>query len=231
MALGFHLTKFLLFAGLLLGLTQQTYAQTQTDAQTSREHLAAQVQIRRTHYGVPHIKADTLQAVGFGFGYCQAEDHLQNVMHSVVRARGELAETFGGQQNVESDFQNRQYQVRQRAIATYHRLDADFRSMLEGFAEGINHYVDLHRSELPEWIPTINGHDIAAHGLTGVARFAFDRDSIVEKFLASQQHGEACNAAQPNEDLLGSNMWAFAPQRTTSGNSILMGTGKTLNGY
>ena len=68
----------------------------QTTAAEPKE-LAQQVTIRRTAYGVPHIKADSLRAVAFGLGYCQAEDHLENIMRSMIRARGELAKTFGGE--------------------------------------------------------------------------------------------------------------------------------------
>lgn len=216
------LTKLVLIIGLGLLAMPPTFADQRA------ETLAKQVEIRRTQYGVPHIKADTLEAVAFGFGYCQAEDHLLNIMHSILRARGELAENFGGQDNVKSDFNNRQYQVRKRAIETFHRLDPDFRDMLEGFADGINHYVDLHRGELPDWVPTINGHDIAAHGLTGVARFAFNRQKIVEKFIASQntasqRKGAANLEVETSEDLFGSNMWAFSPERTKNGNTILLG--------
>ncbi len=210
-------TRLLLSGCILVAWTSQTFAENHA------EGLAKQVEIRRTQFGVPHIKADTLEAVAFGFGYCQAEDHLLNIMHSILRARGELAQNFGGESDIESDFRNRQYQVRKRAIETYHRLDSDFRSMLEGFADGINYYVQLHRNELPDWIPTINGHDVAAHGLTGVARFAFDRGGIVGKFLASQNKGEAYLAPEPSEDMFGSNMWALTPQRTTSGHAILLG--------
>ncbi len=221
MILSSRSNRYLLISGLVLLATIQAVAE-----EHGKDHaaqLAGQVQIRRTAYGVPHIKADTLEAVAFGFGYCQAEDHLLNIMHSILRARGELAENFGGQRNVESDFRNRQYQVRKRAIETYHLLDGDFRGMLEGFAGGINYYVQLHRGQLPDWVPTINGHDIAAHGLTGVARFAFDRGGIVGKFLAAQNDTQTQLNPQPSEDLLGSNMWAFSPARTDSGLAILMG--------
>ncbi len=188
--------------------------------------LVEQVEIRRTAYGVPHIKADTLEACAFGLGYCQAEDHLLNIMHSILRARGELAKNFGGEDNVKTDFWNRQYEVHARAVATYHRLDPDFRSMLEGFAAGLNYYVSLHRDELPDWIPTLNGHDVAAHGLTGVARFAFNRKKIVDKFIENQQTRiTAAELPQADEEgePLGSNMWALAPSRTDSGHAILMG--------
>ena len=194
-----------------------------TRAAADSADLASQVTIRRTEYGVPHIKADTLEAVAFGFGYCQAEDHLENVMHSMLRARGELAVNFGGTDNVEIDFANRQFRVRRRAVETYHLLDPDFRSMLEGFAAGMNYYVELHRDEVPEWIPTISGHDVASHGMTGVMRFAFNRRRIVREFLRSQGDETAARDPQLSEDLLGSNMWALAPSRTTSGNTMLMG--------
>ena len=45
---------------------------------TEANELAKKVSIRRTAYGVPHIKGETLKAVAFGFGNCQAEDHLWN---------------------------------------------------------------------------------------------------------------------------------------------------------
>ena len=150
------------------------------------EELARQVTIHRTAYGVPHIQADSLRAVAFGFGYCQAEDHLQNIMRSMLRARGELAKNFGGEDNVETDFWNRQFRVHRRAVETYHKLDADFRSMLEGFAAGMNYYVARHRQSVPDWVPEISGHDVASHGMTGVMRFAFDRRRIIRQFLQSQ---------------------------------------------
>jgi acyl-homoserine-lactone acylase len=185
--------------------------------------LAASVEIRRTAYGIPHIKGATMEAAAFGFGYCQAEDHLLNIMRSILRARGQLSRHFEGEENVESDFWNCQFQVRQRAIATYHKLDPDFRSMLDGFASGLNYYVRLHRDEVPDWVPTVNGHDIAAHGLTGVMRFAFNRGGIIRDFLG-RQRGESVSVDESeNTDLLGSNMWALAPSRTKSGHAILMG--------
>ncbi len=187
------------------------------------DELAEEVKIRRTEYGVPHIEAPTLEAVAFGFAYCQAEDHLLNIMHSVLRARGELAVTFGGEDNVRSDLWVRQFRVHERAVSTFHRLDPDFRSMLSGFAEGLNYYVRQHRDELPEWIPTVTPHDVAAHGLTGVARFAFNRGRIIDVFLQRERAVTRSGLPMLDETETGSNMIALAPSRTTSGHAMLLG--------
>ncbi|MEX2113067.1 MAG: penicillin acylase family protein [Pirellulales bacterium] len=167
------------------------------------EALARQVTIRRTEYGVPHIQGETLEAAAFGFGYCQAEDHLQNIMRGVIGARGELAITFGpddgrpgDRKNVEADFRARRYRIHARAVENYHRMDADYRSMVEGFAAGLNFYVARHRAQLPEWMPEVTPHDVAAYGLAGVMRFAFDRRNLVRDFLKSQGDGNETTTAR-----------------------------------
>src|SRR5262245_33001491 len=71
--------------------------------------LVRQVEIRRTQYGVPHIKGETLEAAAFGIGYCQAEDHLLEIARGLVGTHSQLAATFGGQQNLAADFNNAQF--------------------------------------------------------------------------------------------------------------------------
>lgn len=188
--------------------------------------LARQVQIRRTQYGVPHITGESLAAAAFGFGYCQAEDHLLNVMRGIIGVRGTLSETFGAGEdgkNIESDFFNRQFRVYDRAVKSYHTLSPDYREMLAGYAAGLNYYVARHRDQLPAWVPEVNEHDIAAYGVAGVMRFAFNRGNILKDFLRDQGVKTTLFHDQPDETMMGSNMWALAPSRSQSGHSMLMG--------
>src|SRR5690348_4930774 len=51
--------------------------------------------IYRDNYGVPHIVGETEEAVFFGYGYAQAQDHLDEMMLQYRDAQGRLSEIRG----------------------------------------------------------------------------------------------------------------------------------------
>ena len=51
--------------------------------------------IYRDRYGVPHIVGETEEAAFFGYGYAQAEDHLERMMAQYRDAQGRRAEVQG----------------------------------------------------------------------------------------------------------------------------------------
>jgi acyl-homoserine-lactone acylase len=107
-------------------------------AMAQRSPLASQVEVRRTAYGVPHIRAENLRAAGFALGYVQAEDYGARVVGGLARARGELSLHFGAD-SVEVDAAH--LRTLRRARETYPLLDGDTRDVLAGFADGVNRYV------------------------------------------------------------------------------------------
>ncbi|HEY7912208.1 MAG TPA: penicillin acylase family protein, partial [Blastocatellia bacterium] len=192
--------------------------------------LAEKVLIRRDSYGVPHILAETEEAMAFALGYAQAEDHAAEIARRFITARGEQARFFGI--NIESDFRMKRYANHEVARARFAELTPLFQSMMEAYAEGFNLYVREHRDELPGWIPVFDGRDVLAQGRAEVMRFAFDEAmirTIQMKYPADRPAGEIRSPLgrsdeQPAaEDLMGSNMIALAPSRTVSGKTILMG--------
>jgi acyl-homoserine-lactone acylase len=183
----------------------------------AQERLWEQVEIRRTAYGVPHIRAENLRAAGYAMGFAQTEDHGARIVMGLVRARGELSLHFG-RDSLEGDFAARAAQ--RRAAATWPLLERGTRDVYDGFAAGVNRYVQLHPEAFPAWVrPAFTGVDVHAHGLGGAGSPALAR-------LLARLRGEpprrtpAPDAEGPTED--GSNAWALAPSRTRSGRAILL---------
>lgn len=176
--------------------------------------IASTVEIRRTSYGVPHILAPDLKGVAFGLAWCELEDYGDRVLYPLVSARGELAQMIG-YDAIESDFINQLGY--QRAVQTYHRLDQDTRDLMEGFAAGVNHFLEKRGATLPEFKDwSFSAYDVLA--LT------------TRVYTGNQQRGykDLLLAQKARRDSLrhvigeGSNSWAFAPSRTESGHAILV---------
>jgi N-acyl-D-amino-acid deacylase len=118
--------------------------------------LADQAEVRRTHYGVPHILAENLKAAGFALAWVQLEDHGARIVAWLVEARGETARYLDGAgADLDGDFLARRRH--DRAAATFSLLPVDVRDVYDGFAAGVNRYVALHPDEFPVPPPVFTG--------------------------------------------------------------------------
>ncbi|MDB4880516.1 MAG: hypothetical protein JWL60_1962, partial [Gemmatimonadetes bacterium] len=185
--------------------------------------LAAQVEIRRTAHGVPHIRGANLAAAAYGLAWVQLEDHGPRVAVGLVRARGEMGRWFG-RDSMEGDFLARR--TRAVAIERYDELDTETRDVYEGFAAGVNRYVALHPAEFPAGFqPRFTGYDVAARDVTVASlaqarRFLARVDPAAARAARPAGDQPAEGDADPIEE--GSNAWALAPSRTRSGKAILL---------
>ncbi len=193
---------------------------------------ASHVEIRRTTHGVPHIKADNLAAAEFALAYVQSEDYGARVAFDLIKARGEMGRWFG-RDSIERDFAARLAWT--RAVETYALLDQETRAVYEGFASGVNRYVELHAAEFPaHFVPRFTGYDVLAHDVyvASPAQAARALASIDPSFRRVRTQPDAAQAspAESDEPMTswldvpdeGSNAWAFAPSRTTSKRAILL---------
>jgi acyl-homoserine-lactone acylase len=96
----------------------------------------------------------------------------------------------------------------------------DLDEIYEGFAEGVNRYIELYPEEFPEWLePGFTGHDVHALGIGGPSAAA--TRSFLRRLETEAEEPEiTAFVGDLPED--GSNVWAFAPSRTRSGKAILM---------
>ena len=182
--------------------------------------LVRRIEIHRTDYGVPHILADDLKAMGFGLGYVQSEDYSASIAVAMMASRGTLSRHLGAEE-IDADFAARETHA--RAVETFHQLDPRAQQVYLGFAEGVNHYIRLHPDEYPPWVePDFNGVDALARDVQTWSR------ADAARFVARLRAGEAERGAdgpgrEPDTFLLdGSNAWAFHGSRTESGRAILL---------
>lgn len=188
---------------------------------TDPNDLSTRVEVLRTAYGVPHIRADDLKAFGYALAWVQLEDYGPGVAHGILRNRGGMAKVFG-RDSIELDFLA--LPDRARAQANYYKLEQATRDVYEGFAAGVNRYVALHRDQFVREFPAdFSGYDVAGLDVAGpslaVARRFVNR--LARPASPPVSPGEDGETAEPNPNE-GSNAWALAPSRTKSKRAILL---------
>ena len=170
------------------------------------------VEIRRTAYGVPHVLARDLAALGYGMAWSQLEDFGFRVVANLIRGRGELGKYFG-RDSIASDFHFRQ--THRFAVERFHLLHQDTRDLYAGWAAGVNRYVATHADAFPSWTPRdFTAHDVAALWVDETIEPAV---GMFRRRLAARRTAEEGERRD-----VGSQAWAFAPSRTTSGRAILL---------
>src|SRR4249920_2694570 len=123
------------------------------------------VTIYRDNYGVPHIVGDTEEATFFGYGYAQAEDHLERMMIQYRDAQGRRAEVLGRdalgdgvltyipyEYRWGGDYLQRLLRAKQDVIQNRDKMDPGVYKILSSFARGVNEYIRSHRASIPAWI-------------------------------------------------------------------------------
>lgn len=226
-----YLSLFLFLPALLVACktveVPQQQLRTATAIVPADNDLSSQVLIRRTEFGVPHVYAETMEAAGYALGFLQMEDHGARVAEIFLKARGEWARynelpDLERDAAIDRDAASRRNYL--RAVQTWNLLEQDTKDILSGFAKGMNRYIELNPAEFDDWVqPQYTGYDMHARGINSHS------DATVQRFLTAHSVSSEesiwarLSNAEPEAHIeAGSNVWAFAPERTTSGKAILM---------
>ncbi len=155
----------LALASTLFGLSLSAHALSPA-AQTSAD-------IRRTSFGVPHIRAENERGLGLGIGYAYAQDNLCLLANEIVTVNGQRSQYFGPEQFTVEQRQNRVSDVfftwlnTPEAVETFWQAQpTQVRDLVEGYAAGYNRYLAERRQQgLPqqcqgEWVRDISAEDL-----------------------------------------------------------------------
>lgn len=204
-----------------LAVVPATAAADATGAVEEWDEVALAVEIRRDTFGIPHILGDDERAAGFGLGYAQAEDHMEEIARRLVAARGEAA-LYLGREWLDNDLAMARFDNLAAGGDALERTSPEFRMVVEAFAQGLNYYVARHREALPEWIPEFSGADVMALIRSGAVS-ALTSPRWVERLERKDGDGPAADGSPAAaHEGPGSNAFALSGERTTSGAPILL---------
>jgi acyl-homoserine-lactone acylase len=178
----------------------------------SRPASAAQTtEILWDTWGVPHIFAKDTGDLFYAFGWAQMHSHGDLILRLYGQARGRAAE-YWGEEYLESDKWVRAMGVADRAQEWYKAQPATFRKNLDAFAAGMNDYARKYPERISAEVRSVlpvNSVDVLAHSQR-VIHFTFVSDPGIVATAARHWQSK------------GSNGWAIAPARSTSGNALLL---------
>lgn len=232
-------------ATLFLGLAIALAAGTSLSAKSP----TYEAEIRRTSYGIPHIKAKDEASLGYGAGYAYAEDNLCVFADEMLTVNGRRSEVFGpdlvegpdvdsisiNSTNRNSDLYFRLVNSDARVEAGWARQPAEVKALLTGFAAGFNRYLaDTGGDKLPaacrgaDWVRPIAPLDL----IRIARRYEVDFSSMrfIDALAAAQPPGSGTVAQKAASTPfwrpsygLGSNAVALGKDATANGRGMLLG--------
>jgi acyl-homoserine-lactone acylase len=212
-----------------------------------------EAEIRRTSYGIPHVKADDLASVTFGAAFAFAEDNLCVFAEQIVTSRGERSITFGDTAaNRSSDLFHKRIIDAGRVealLAGDQAPSAETRDAVRGYAAGYSHYVTEVAPEEhtdpncagADWIRPIDELDLWRYYHVLLMRAG--ETAVADAIVAAQPPAVSAASAEPfdAEDVdldalgdalqqhlgeggpVGSNAYGLGSEATVSGGGMVLG--------
>jgi penicillin G amidase len=110
--------------------------------------LQKDVTVERDGWGVPHIRASSVEDMAEAQGYVTAQDRLWQMDLLRRVARGQLSEILGSATlSVDKEFRTLGFgRAAERDVS---QMEPPQRAIMEAYARGINHFIEQHRNQLP----------------------------------------------------------------------------------
>jgi penicillin G amidase len=120
----------------------------QIDGSASLPGLQHEVTVERDRWGVPHIRAASVEDLAEAQGYVMAQDRLWQMDLLRRIARGQLSEILGPRTlAIDKEFRTNGFARAAERDATL--LDPESRKVMEAYARGVNQFIEQHKKNLP----------------------------------------------------------------------------------
>ncbi|MGA2426950.1 MAG: penicillin acylase family protein [Candidatus Acidiferrum sp.] len=118
------------------------------DGSIALSGLQQNVIVERDHWGVPHIRANSVEDMVEAQGYVMAQDRLWQMDLLRRVARGQLSEILGpATVNVDKRFRTMGFgRAADRDLGL---MDPNSRALFDAYARGVNHFIEQHSDQLP----------------------------------------------------------------------------------
>ncbi|MES2742081.1 MAG: penicillin acylase family protein [Pseudomonadota bacterium] len=213
-------------------------------------------QIRRTGFGVPHIRASDEANLGYGVAYAYAEDNLCALADEFVTVNGQRSAYFGpdasraGQTvpNLQTDYFYRLLNDEASVQASWQQQPAEIQALITGYVAGYNRYLNQAAAQrLPgdcqgaAWLRKIGVRDIiklmrryAVEGGAGQFIGAMAGAVPPAPVRSARRAGAGPAAARPlaavaPDHVLTARYWQQLRERSGS-NAVALGRAATDNG-
>ena len=184
------------------------------------------IEILRDSFGVPHIYAKTDAELAYGLAWAHSEDDFRTIQEAYLAGNGLLSKHVG-LRGAPADFLTQLIRSDYVVDSLYSTIDQNFIKIVEGYAQGINRFAELH----PDQVLVKQLFPITPKKMVKYSFLQLFISSEGDKAVRSIIENNLKNISFLDENKLGSNLFAFSTNITKNGETYLgINTHQPLDG-
>ena len=184
------------------------------------------IEILRDSFGVPHIYAKTDAELAYGLAWAHSEDDFKTIQEAYLAGNGLLSKHIG-LRGAPADFLTQLIRSDYVVDSLYNTIDKGFIKIVEGYAQGINKFAELH----PDQVLVKQLFPITPKKMVKYSFLQLFISSEGDKAVRSIIENNLKNISFLDENKLGSNLFAFSTNITKNGETYLgINTHQPLDG-